>query len=447
MWKRLKRMWFGDRQAVENDDVDAVSAPAEEAPESQPAAPVDPLQQAIDAFDALARDIGAAQAMPELRSLLLEAPDDERLLRRASELLRELGDEELAGLFDAASRSNRAGPLTALAESFVGMGDAELALAIANEACAREARDIDALLVAATALAALDRHAEVLERVGDALAAVVGGTETSARLAVRFGISALMLGDLARFAEVEAELDEAAPWLLAAGERVKAHGSPGHGAERQQQALFTLYGTVLLDTVPRGAQLPPETLARWVAAVAGLLGADRYPDAGILEPVESLRPTWLSPRGEVVARWIASLLPHRPNPIPLTARLPGQRVMVVVIDDGELAQLWETKSFFDAPTPIFQLFKDPAELGSPLADVIGALQTDVVLPFESLEAERVADRVSPKQLALELQAGVGIVDRAAVERLLHWAEARRGYLLCDLDLAPDTRPLLGSDGI
>jgi hypothetical protein len=173
--------------------------------------------------------------------------------------------------------------------------------------------------------------------------------------------------------------------------------------------------------------------------------------ASLVAPAEAgpsaIRPAWVSPRGEVVARWLAALLPDRPNPIPLSSRLPDQPMVVVIIDDEELAQLWEQRAFTDHPTVIFQLVKDPTEVGSPMADIIGVLRSGIVLPFESLEAERVADRVSPKQLAQTLRESCGLPDRGHLEAFLTWVSARRGDLLLDYAPPPFARPPLDADGL
>ncbi len=447
MLKRLKRLWLGSRAMDANEESEELESAGGEvvATDPEPDAPTDPQSDRLAAFDELVRGVGARRAMPSLRELLVEAPSDARLLARSAELLRTLDDPELADLFDAAARSRRAAPFIAVSDELVAASDPELGLALAQAARSFEPDAPETALAVASALAACGRHGEVLAIAGDALGAVAEDGDLGAALAVRVGLSAIVVGDLGRFAEVAHIVEEAAPWLLAAAERIRTHGPIVHndGFEERRNLYFTLYGTLLLDGGPDGLRVEPSRLARWCAMVAGLFAEPGSWEAPTLVSAEEIRPTWVGPRGEVLARWIASLLPDRPNPIPLSARIPGQRVLVVVADDAELARLWETRQFFDAHAIVFQATKDPRELGSPMADIVGMLGADLALPFEALEAERLAERLAPRTLAQDLQQGVGVVDQGAVETFLTWARGRPGQRLQDYDVLPDERPRLG----
>jgi len=447
--KRLKRLWFGDKRASDDEvlEQEALSEVADDALVAEES--VDPLQVAIDGFDSLVDDIGASGAMPELRTMLLEAPADSRLLARSADLLRELDDPELAGMFDAAARTRRAAPFVALSEALQGLGDPTFGLALARAALGFEPSDPEAVVSFSAALAALGRHEEVLDVLGAQLASATADSDLEAVLAARFATSALVLGDLGRFAEVEHRLDEVAPWLLAAGARVKhfGHKRLSDPTAERRRGMFDLYGTVVLDAVPAGSRLEPERLAEWVQAVVAVIGPQGNWENPTLEVTEAIRPTWVGPKGEVLARWIAALLPDKPNPIPLTSRIPSQRILIVIADDSELAQLWEMKAFFDAPAPIFQAVKDPREINSPMADIIGVVQSDITFPFEPLEVERLAERMVPRNLAQALQGEVGVGDQASLEAFAAWVAERRGYFMCDTELEPDERPRLGAEGI
>ncbi len=442
MWNRLKQLWNAAPPKGEAGADGPSEAPADASQTAEPPPPlvIDPLASSLRDYDVLLADIGPAASLPALRELLVAAPNDVRLLARSASALEAIGEEGLAHAFSEAASRPTLDVFHELAAAFTELADPELALAFSNAALALSPRDPEAALTQAHALAALGHHAEVLERGPRHLSRLDRESEAYAQLARRIGLSALMLADLARFREVADAATACAPWLGAAAGRLARHGDVQDHEDLRQHVLFTLYGTVLLDDAEDGARVTADRLGRWVTAVASLLA----PADG--EGV-TLRPAWISPRGEVVARWLAALLPDKPNPIPLSSRIPNQAMVVVIVDDEELAALWEQRAFTEHPTIVFQLVKDPAEAGSPMADIIGVLRSGVTLPFEPLEVERVVDRMSPKQLAQHLRESSGLPDRGHLEAFLTWATARRGDLLLDQAPAPWERPPLEADGL
>jgi len=346
-----------------------------------------------------------------MRELLLRAPTDVRVLRRAAAILRSLGDETLANGFDQAAAQSHGQGLTELARQFIDMDDARLALVLADGALARDRGLLAAVLIGAEALAHMGRHRQALER----LATVSHSAD--AALAMRAALSAVHVGDMERFGDVVDDLPDGAAWLEAAA--LRAHAFPDSDDEdTKQRMLFVLYGTLLLDDAAEGEVLDAARIARWLTAVAQLAGETLDPET---------RPAWVSPRGEVLARWLGSLMPVNAA-LPLSARLPRQPVLVVLADDEDLATLVAMKVWHDAPAPLFQALKDPCEVGSPMADVVGVFAAGVTLPLGSLEAERAADRVPPKMVASGLEREAGRIDPVDLAGFIGWAQARREHL-------------------
>jgi hypothetical protein len=441
VWNRLKQLWNAKPTEAGSGAAGALGVPVEP-PLSEPPPPlvIDPLASSLRDYDVLLADVGPAASLPALRELLVAAPNDPRLLARSADALGAIGEADLAAAFSEAATTPRLEVFHQLAAAFTELADAELSLAFSNAALAVSPRDPEAALTQAQSLAALGHHAEVLERAPRHLARMPTDDARFEPLARRFAMSALMLGDLERFREVEPVIGASAPWLADAAARLERHGDVQEHEDLRQHILFTLYGAVLLDDAEDGERVEADRLGRWVTAVASLVAPG---DAGPSE----IRPAWISPRGEVVARWLSALLPDKPNPIPLSSRLPDQPMVVVIIDDEELAQLWEQRAFMEHPTVVFQLLKDPTEVGSPMADIIGVLRSGLVLPFEPLEVERVVDRMSPRQLAQQLRESSGLPDRGHLEAFLTWVSARRGDLLLDRAPAPWQRPPLEPDGL
>lgn len=404
------------------------------------------------------------------------------------------GMAELSRLFERAARTSQEGPLSELSETFFAMDDFGLALAFADGAATRgraEGRDAHGLLLGAIALARTGQHQAVLERLqpiiepSPALRPTHPPTQLPAddtyddeafRLGarVRYAISALLVGAGSRLHGLRGQLSEAEPWISEIASRARAFAQPGrqpgaahneedgeargwaednehldpngvgadggeagssgqdlgdggsgHGGseaatpgDARQRLLFLLYGSILLDDA-ENERLGASRLARWMHAVAAIIGQTMP---------STTRPAWVSPRGEVLARWLGNLLPERAA-MPFSARLPRQSVVVVLADDRDLATLVESISGSEA-FPIFQAIKDPAEVGSPMADLIGVFRGDVELPFELLDAERAADRVTPRMLAMQLQdesdkAGRVVADE--LEGFLAWFALRRAH--------------------
>lgn len=473
MWRRLKRLWGSSRkEAGLSDDFEPALSRAEAGFHASSAlagaASIgsfggDPFIERLQDLDV---DLAAGQAdervVSKMRELLVAAPTDPRVLRRAAALLRGLEDEALAEAFEAGATSAHGAPLVVLARAFLDMDDAPLALALADgalgrDALAREGRaaaaharsTVEALHVGACALAAMGEHERVLERLDGAMGP---GTPD---LALRYAQSALATDAPERAARARAYLGSVAQSLPidASIARCEAFPPDLDGAEdAQQRLLFVLYGAVLLDDAAEGERLDPTRIGNWMRALGALLR-----DLG-----GDVRPAWISPRGEVLARWLAAQLPATCSAIPLSARLPKQPVLAVVVDDFELAQLWETRAFFDAPagscgaggagaggaakgSPIFQAIKDPSERGSPVADVIGVFRAGVQLPFEALDAERAADRTPPRMLAQSFMDAEARPDPDELEPFLAWARAREAMLSLAAPPEPGERLALDVD--
>lgn len=446
MWKRLSRLWKkkGDDPGdatVERQPVEVAFGALGEAAVDQASAAVSDGERAIVAalerFDEDHEEIGPEAVIGRMRELVLMSPTDARVLRRAAALLRELGDEDLAAGFELAARSSSGEPLAELGHAFLGMDDAGLALALGDGAVERarerarpgrrRAADVDeqgdlghaeGLLVGALALSRLGEHRQVLERLEGVL-------DASLAARVRWALGALALGDGEAFARIGGTLEEATEWVEAVRARVTAFPADPLGPRSDpQRLLFALYGALLLDDTEDGERVEPARLLRWMQALATL--AREILPAGT-------RPAWVSPRGEVLARWLASLMPDDCAAMPLSARLPKQPVLVMLADDADLALLAETRAWAESELPTFQALKDPTEIGSPVADVVGVFRAGVSLPLEALEAERAADRVPPRMLVGRLQdeasrSSSGPVGPAELDGFLAWTRARASHL-------------------
>jgi len=453
VWKRLSRLWK-NADAVEGSTRDMRLARASVAPgesrdisESAGRAPAqtDPMLLPLERYDQELRECGADSVVALVRELVHAAPTDPRVLRRAAALSRELGDEGLAQGFDQAATSSSGEPLADLGHAFLGMDDSELALALGDGAIARASvkaagGDTEAhersrrgrvrrgestddggdeglaagRLVGALALSRLGEHAQVLERLAGAL-------DDGIATRVRWALAALALGDIAAWQQVAGQLGPAEAWIDEVRARVEAFPSADEGySSDPQRPLFALYGTILLDDASEGERLEPKRLARWMDALATLVRE-------LLPP--GTRPAWVSPRGEVLARWLGSCLEEE-GAIPLSARLPKQSVLVVLADDADLATLVETRAWLEGELPTFQAIKDPGEVGSPMADVIGVFRADIALPLEGLEAERAVDRLPPRMLLGRLQdeAKESRGDASELDGFLAWVRARAELL-------------------
>lgn len=430
MWKRLTRLW--KKGEGRDGSVDDVPQPDGVEPLLERAEPVaearDPIAEALMRFDDEHQDIGPEAVVGRIRELVLAAPTDARVLRRAAVLLRELGDDDLAAGFEQGARSSSGEPLAELGHAFLAMDDAELALTLGDGAVSRakergrrrgddaegDGGNAEGRLVGALALSRLGEHQLVLERLEGAL-------DDSIAARVRWALAALALGDFEALDRVSGDLGEATDWITAVRARVTAFPRDAYGPRSDpQRLLFALYGAVLLDDADEGERLEPARILRWMQALATLVRE-------LLPP--GTRPAWVSPRGEVLARWLGSLLPDE-GAMPLSARLPKQPVLVVLADDADLAVLVETRAWSEGELPTFQALKDPGEIGSPMADVIGVFRSGVALPLEGLEAERAADRMPPRMVVGRLQdeANKSRIEPAELDGFLAWARARAEHL-------------------
>jgi hypothetical protein len=424
MWNRLKRIWTKASDAPGPESVGPELVPPEPEPEPEPH---DPMLERLEAYDARAAS-SPDEAPSQLRALMLDAPTDARVLRRAAALMTHVGDDELAEAFDRASRTSADGPLTALGEAFLAMEDLPLALAFAEGAASRvrgPARP-ESLAVSAMALGRMGEHARLLERLDHCLPPGEEGPALTVRL--RYALSALLLEDWERYGLVRGMLGEVGGWVEEVVERVEAF--PWEEGERSTQRLvFALYGALAVDDLrgDHATEVTPFRLGRWMSVLAALAKETLPPET---------RPAWVGPRGEVLARWLGTLLPENAA-IPLSARLPRQPVIVVLADDAELANLVEMGLGDEASTfPMFQAIKDPAEIGSPMADVVGVFRAGVTLPLGLLDAERAAERLTPRMLASRLQEEARVAGPDV--EVSEVAQSGQGDLFSALDAPPET---------
>ncbi|MFO0748977.1 MAG: hypothetical protein U1F43_25425 [Myxococcota bacterium] len=280
MWKGLKRLW-GKGDAPRDPGLDPAwaaslaSAPAEPGPPVQPV-PVDPLQGALVAFDQEVAARGAEASVPAMRELLLRAPTDPRVLRRAASVLRALGDEALATSFDQAAATSQGQPLLELSWSFLEMDDALLALALADGALARERGWRQAVLAGAEALARLGLHRRALSRLG-----TVSLGEDSA-LAVRTAISSILAHDLERFAAVASALPESHEWLVGAAERAANHPpthlatTDGEDAPQARSTARTCASGCSSTSTARSSSTTPARARSWTRC-GSRAGSPRWP--------------------------------------------------------------------------------------------------------------------------------------------------------------------------
>ena len=108
-----------------------------------------------------------------------------------------------------------------------------------------------------------------------------------------------------------------------------------------------------------------------------------------------------TPRGEVLARWLGSLL-NIPV-IPMNARLPEQRVALVVADDEDMMAAIQRNSRMELPVVLVQVVRDPSCTVTPVADLLGILGHGVDLPLEATLGAA-ADRTPPSILVKRLMA-------------------------------------------
>lgn len=435
MWKRLKSLWGG--RSVEDAEADADDLSVTE---PEPTPPVDPAARSPFARELAAVD-GAldagdvAQALSLARALLDEAPGDRGVLGRAARALTLAGEEELGGVFARASETDAAAPLVEVAAALLDAGDPSAAVAAARGARRRGgAGDADGAIVLAEALARVGDHTAVVETL-----AAWEGRWVGPGMLQRYALSCVLAGEDARWERVADELRgvEGAGWIDHAAQRAAAYGRPAQsdgGALRE--CVFVEYGSVLLERAERAAgdALDARALGRLLERAAEVFAA------------VGLAPTRVgygSPEGEVVARWLAGLSGGVASP--LSGRIPGQRWVVVAVDDEEALSLVEAPEFDHGPTLLFQVIKDPQAAGTPMADLVGVMGHGLALPTEPLADPRAAHRVPPSLLVARLleEAGHGagddVAEDAGMEALVLWARERAGELSAASPVALDER--------
>ena len=427
MWKQLKSLW-GGRLPMDPD----LGGHAAGAPELHPGpvagqAPSTPVEMLRAAQAALgAGDFDGATRL--LRPLLLSPPSGGAAYAAAAALMAALGEKVLSSLFQSASESHGSQALTELAVAFLGMDDPELALSLAEAAKQRSKID-DYFVVGlvAEAHARMGRHdrvVHVLERFE--------GRWPDPALCRRYAIAALVRDEPERLERIEAVLlrDEMAHWLLEGKERLSAFGLDG---QRQlRDSYFVVYGGALLDgsaAEPAGTVLGATRLGQiMLLAQAALAAAD----------VAVERVAYAGRRSAVFAHWLAHELDVMV--IPLGARIAGQRILVVVADDDEMAEGLIQRHFGSEPALLFQVVKSPRRTTTLAPDLVGIVGHGLKLPLESLDPERLAQRKPARMIYGELRKAAEVDGRTLdTEALTSWVARRQSALAWDAPRATAKR--------
>lgn len=430
MWRRLKLNLWGGRTVV---DVDADPEPAEAQPSPEDAA----LARDLAVVDAHLAAGDIADALGALRGLLLAGKLGRQVLARSSAAMEAFGDAALAAAFQAAAAGRGADSLVELSVAFLGMDDAPVALALAN-AAQRRARGEDPIVtgVQAEAAARTGQHAEVLK-----LLSRYEGRWPDPVLLQRYAASAIVAGDRTRYERVESALS-ALPdtqGLRRAAERAHAFEAAPDASDLLRRAMFVAYGATLVDGegVTPGGAVSEADLGRLLEATRDVLRAGG---------VQVDRVAYATTRGEVFAHWLARLLDS--SPIPLSARLADQSVVVVVADDDDLIDACRTPGFAGVTAPLVQVVQDPRIAGGPVADIVAMLGEDVALPLGKLTAEKAADRSPPRMLFNELwevaqrgRAGASETWPTAAD----WVAGRKAWLTLGSTATMEGRPAFAAD--
>jgi hypothetical protein len=403
MWQRLKALWAGPKLGLEDWDEPA------EAPATAAGGDPEVKAQIARIDEALAAG-RMGPALTAIRALMAERVGDLEVLAAAGRGLRAAGEPELAGSLDRALTTRSPSALTDLARAFLEMGDlglTELLVGAADQW--RGGAEPASVALRAEALARQGAHHALLRLVEPWLGTWDGAT-------VRYGLSAVLAGDMEAYARV-APLLEGDPDQGAVREAAARFDCVAQGDGTPRDASFVEYGTVLVDPrpVPGGAIAPAELCRLLAGAGEALRLAAFEPD----------RVAYGSKVGEVLARCLADRLGV--GVMPLSARLPRQALLLIAADDAELAELTRERALADpGPLLLVQVVKDPSARGVPVADVLGCLADSATLPMAPVKAERAADRRPAPLHARQLLDAAP--DAASPDGLAPWLEARRSWL-------------------
>mgnify|MGYP001388558720 CR=1 FL=1 len=326
-----------------------------------------------------------------MRELLCEYPSRSDVLQRAVVVLDRVGEARLAGLFEEALLQVDAESMSKLAEAFCDLNDTAIAMAFAGSA--RQlggADDARAARVLARILAREGHHHDVIEVMER-----FEGRWASEDMLHGYAASTILTGDSSRWNRIAgsvAQTQDGAS-LVRAAARV---GAFGHQVESDglRHVHFIQYGAVLAHgrTMLDGRDLSPGDLGHLLTQIATALKA-----AGSnLDRIASA-----TPRGEVLARWLGTLM-DIPT-MPINSRLSEQRVALVVADDEDLLDAIRRDARMESPVLLIQVVRDPTCTVTPVADLLGAFGTGVTLPLDEVLGAA-AERTPPSILVKKLMA-------------------------------------------
>jgi hypothetical protein len=450
-WARVRELWQARGRLAKRLPVEAArpvvppKPPVEEATDApdprRPRSPerrlsnvarrmpkTDSRLESVD--DAIQRQ-DAAGAMQVLQPMMLEERVGAELLKRAARVMRLLNEDGFAMLFDAAVASPATGPAIDLASSFLAVDDARMALAMARMALRRGGDDdpmVQALL--AEGYARIGEHQSVLETLERFV-----GDWPEPTLLRRYALSALLVGDDARWAAVEGDLakDRHAGWIFCAATRYRRYSESMTPQTWFRDVFFAQYGSLLLHEEPvAGQTISAHALSQvMTTASAALTHLDAVPD----------RIAHIGKSGEVFAHWLGQAL--EVMVMPLSARITGQSVLVVVADDAEMERVMDEPRYAEGALTVFQVVKAPSYSGVGAPDMIGFLAPEAQLPIEPVIAARAADRLPPRLMVAELERRASAMLAIAEpldDALDAWLDLRRDDLALCTPASPHLRP-------
>lgn len=408
MWDRVKKFLGARGESATDDAIQRVGWDAE-TPEH--------LSRELQSVDEEVESGDALEALGRIRALLCEYPARVEVLQRAAVVLDRVGEGRLASLFEDAMTQMNSETLANIALTFCELSDPKIAMSFAGAARRLGGPD-DAAAAGALArvLAREGHHRDVL----DVLDRFNGRWFSDVALHT-YAMAAILTGDSARWNQVAAAVGQTqdGAGLVRAAARAGAFGSEESAPHRLRHSHFLQYGSVLLDgreivsEVEVDATRMGELLDLAVIALQAVrVKVDRFASG--------------TPRGEVLARWLGEMT-DTPT-IPISSRLPTQRVALVVADDADLLEVIQRGTKLEDPVIVIQLVRDPACTMTPVADVIGCFGAEVSLPLAAAVASG-PDRVPPSILLRQLResADEGASGESASD-LHEWVAAHARWL-------------------
>jgi hypothetical protein len=383
MWDRVKKLL-----ATKKDSLDGDALLEQEHSLVTPEHLSVKLRQIDDAVE----DGDPVDALALLRGLLSEYPARTDVLQRAVVVLDRVGEARLAGLFEETLVQVDAEAMSQLSETFCDLNDTGIAMAFAGAARRLGGSD-DALAARALGrvLAREGHHqdvVEVLERFE--------GRWASEEMLQCYAAASILTGDSSRWNRIAGAVSQTQEGrgLIRAAARV---GAFGHDAtvDALRHVHFIQYGSTLIHgrAVLEDLSLKAAHVGQLLSQVGTALKA-----AGMsLDRVSSV-----TPKGEVLARWLGTII-DVPS-IPLSSRLPEQRVALLVADDDDLLEAIRRNTSIESPVVLIQLIRDPGCQVTPVADIVGAFGVGVQLPLDTVlgtASERIPPSILVKQLIEE----------------------------------------------